>query len=105
MAIAGNELLVTSYNGLFILNTTTFQSKFFPFDKAAPTEAVSLTVLKDRVLLYNQHAWYLYHKNTLNLSKATRPFSLPKKTSFIFSLLLLMIPSTLWLTLRVFCTR
>lgn len=77
MAIAGNELLVTSYKGLFVLNTSSFKTKFLPFVQPSPTEAVSLTVVNNKVLLFNHHMWYIYDNNTLTAIR-TQPLQLPK---------------------------
>lgn len=74
MAICGEELLVTSYKGLFALNTTSFKASFFPFPQTSPTEAVSLAVIGNRALLFNNRNWYVYEKS--KLTKIPAPFSL-----------------------------
>lgn len=64
MALCGDELLVTSQWGLFVCNTTTFATKYIPFDKMRAIGTVSLAIVKDKALIYNNVSWYLYGQKT-----------------------------------------
>lgn len=56
IGICGDELVATSAEGLFTLNTKTFVSHYYHFAGGSST----LTVLRNKVLLYGDGAWHLY---------------------------------------------
>ena len=64
MALCGDELLVTSGSGLFVCSTTTLQSKYIALEKATGTSVVSLAVIGDKAIIFNQKDWFVYEKGT-----------------------------------------
>jgi len=58
IALFQNQLVATTDRGLFTLNTTNFKARYFNEGKHAPTN--SLSVFKDKVILFGAGSWYIY---------------------------------------------
>lgn len=56
IGICGDEMIATSVKGIFTCNTKKLSTKYYILDKGTS----SLTVLKNKVLLYGKGTWYLY---------------------------------------------
>src|SRR3954453_4418038 len=61
IAICGDELLATSYKGLFICNTKNLESRYIKAPVTGGTS--SLCVVNNQAVLYGDSAWYVYHKD------------------------------------------
>lgn len=83
MVLCGNELLISSYKGLFVCNTSDLHMRFFPFEKTAATAQVSLAVLRNKAVIYNNGDWYQYQQGKLQKAAVISSLSLPKD-NFIF---------------------
>lgn len=63
MALSGNELLITSQRGLYVHHTGTQTGKYILFDTAVTEGTVSISIIKDGAILYNNKDWYVYNSN------------------------------------------
>lgn len=77
MVLCGNELLITSYKGLFVCNTDNFTSQLFPFQQAFPTALVSIAMLHNEAVVYNNHDWYIYSKGSFRKTNLVSSLPLP----------------------------
>lgn len=62
MALLGNELLITSQKGLFVYNTEARRGRYLLFNKTTATGIVSIAVLKNKAIVFNNKDWYEYQK-------------------------------------------
>ena len=62
MALLHHELLITSQKGLFVYNTLTHSGQYLLFDKKAASGIVSIAVLKDKAVVFNNKDWYVYER-------------------------------------------
>ena len=76
MQRCGNELLITSYKGLFVCNTANLSTRFIPFAHSSATTAVSLAVVNNQAVIYNQPDWYLYSGGTLRKTFVRSPMAI-----------------------------
>ena len=77
MVLCGNDLLITSYKGLFVCNTDNLATQLFPFQQAFPTALVSIAVLHDEAVVYNNHDWYIYGKGKFQKTSLVSSLPLP----------------------------
>lgn len=79
MVLCGDELLITSYKGLFVCNTKSFITSFFPFSRVSPTALVSLSVANNKAVVYNNLDWYIYSHQQLKKAGIRSPLALPEQ--------------------------
>lgn len=77
MALFGNELLITSYKGLYVCNTENFTTHFLPFRQVSPVSLVSLAVLRDKAIVFDGQDWYTYNHGLLLRTAVASPFRFP----------------------------
>jgi signal transduction histidine kinase len=77
MVLCGNELLITSYKGLFVCNTDNFATRLFPFPQPVPTAIVSLAVLHNEAVVYNNQDWYTYKQGRFLKTALVSSLQLP----------------------------
>ncbi len=62
MVLWGNDLVLTSVKGLFILNTQTLRGHYVKSRNSKHTNTTTLGVLKDRVIATDGKSWYSYNQ-------------------------------------------
>lgn len=77
MVLCNNELLITSHKGLFVCNTDNFTTRLHPFQQAFPTALVSIAVLNNKAVVYNNHDWYTYGYGKFQKTTLVSPYQLP----------------------------
>ncbi len=60
MALCGDELVITSSQGLFICNTATMQCKYINVAEGMVGGIRSISVIGNKVIAYNDFKWYCY---------------------------------------------
>lgn len=79
MVLSNNELLITSHKGLFVCNTDNFSTQLLPFQQSFPTALVSIAVVNNKTVVYNNHDWYVYSNRKFQKATLAPPFQLPSE--------------------------
>ncbi len=62
MALCGDELVVTSRQGLFVWSTKTMKESYFKTEQLTSPALTSLSVTGNRVVIFNTANWFLYQR-------------------------------------------
>ncbi|HEV7331981.1 MAG TPA: triple tyrosine motif-containing protein [Flavisolibacter sp.] len=73
MVLCGKEILISSYKGLYVCNTEDLTTRFYPFDQVSPTALVSIAVVNNKAVVYNNINWYVYQQGSLVKTAAFLP--------------------------------
>ena len=60
MALCGDELVITSQQGLFVWSTKTMKGSYFKTEQLTSPALTSLSVTGNKVVIFNMANWYVY---------------------------------------------